>query len=55
MPGPGLNNQLRREHVMKRVRTWSAALAAGLLTVALWGGSAAAEVFFDLYGLIREC
>ena len=35
---------------MKRVRTWSVALAAGLLAVALWSGSAAAEVFFDLYG-----
>jgi opacity protein-like surface antigen len=35
---------------MKRVRTWSAALAAGLVAIVLGGGSASAEVFFDLYG-----
>lgn len=35
---------------MKRVRTWCAAVAAGLLVVGLGGGSASAEVFFDLYG-----
>ena len=35
---------------MKRVRMWSAAVAAGLLAVVLWSGSVSAEVFFDLYG-----
>ena len=35
---------------MKRVGTWSAALAAGVLAIVLGGGSASAEVFLDLYG-----
>ena len=35
---------------MKRVGTWSAALAAGVLASVLGGGWASAEVFLDLYG-----
>ena len=35
---------------MKRVGTWSAALAAGVLASVLGGGGASAEVFLDLYG-----
>ena len=35
---------------MKRIGTWSAALAAGCLAIVLGSASASAEVFLDLYG-----
>ena len=35
---------------MKRAGAWPVAFAAGFLVIVLWGASASAEVFLDLYG-----